>query len=133
MIRKIAVFLLSVIFLTVTSCTTVNPSEQLLEGDEPVEYSEDEFPNWLNQLRRAEILFAGSIPFTILLANAGYGLYGIIESGIVESYSIEDFTESSGLTDDERYDILKISLSLSGAIALADFVIGFFDSTDENE
>ncbi|MDC7227148.1 MAG: hypothetical protein PQJ61_10345 [Spirochaetales bacterium] len=133
MIKRIISLLIILIILSAVSCTSV----ETVSGDEPEaipeEYSYEEFPAWMHDLRRAEIIFAGSIPFTILMSNIGYGVYSIIESGISGTYSIEDFTESSGLTTDERWTLLKISLSLSGVIAAVDFILGLSDSETEDE
>jgi len=131
--KRILIFLLTIIFLTAVSCTTMDQSAETSESFEPEEYSDEEFAPWLRELRRAEIIFTGSIPITILLTNIGYGLYGLIESGLGGSYSIENITASSGLTNDERLDVIKISLSLSGAIAAADFIIGLLNNPAEDE
>ena len=111
----------------------MSTAEDSAEEPVPEEYTQEEFPGWLKQLRRAEIVFAGSIPLTILFTNIGYGIYGALSSGVLESSSIDSITESSGLTNEERYDILKISLGISGGIAALDFILGFFQQPEEDE
>ena len=126
--RKLtAVFLLTALFLSFfTGCTTVESEEyELGESDEPVPYEEDEFPDWAKDLRRAEIIFAGSLPFTIMLSNAGYGVYGMLtsESG---SGDITSFTTSTTMTNDEKFAILLTGAGLSAGLALVDWIIGLF-------
>lgn len=127
MIKKYLILLICTAFIATGCKTTDSVMYELNESDEPQEYQQEEFPQWLNEIRRAEIIFAGSIPFTILLTNIGYGIYSGLSEGIDASYSIENFTQTSLMTTEERYNILKISLSLSAAISLADFIIGLFD------
>ena len=123
-----AIFAFSLLF---TSCQTVdNEMYDLSKDDDPVEYTKDDFPLWMHDLRRAEIIFTGSIPFTILLTNIGYTVYSTFAEGFGEGYSIENFTSSTSMTTEERYDVLKISLSISGLIAAADFVIGFIEDNE---
>ena len=131
MIKKFAAVLLCCLFFNL-SCTSVQSSEyEFNSNDEPQQYEKDEFPGWMHGLRRAEIIFVGSVPFTILLANIGYSAYQVFSQGINEGYSIENFTSSTALTTEERYNILKISLSLSGVITAADLVIGLFDKAED--
>ncbi len=135
MIKK-GIIVLILIITFFSGCKTVeNDIYDLTPDNEPEEYQKEEFPNWLHELRRAEIIFAGSVPFAILFTNIGYSLYGAFSDDFGEGYSIENFTSSSSMTTEQRYRILSISLGLSGTIAAADFIIGLFkdDSTDESD
>ena len=127
MIKKFIVILGCIVFLATGCQTTESEMYDLNETDEAEEYSQDEFPQWTILLRRAEIIFAGSVPFTMLLTNIGYSLYGAISTGIGDGYSIENITQSSTMTTEERYQVLGISLSLSAVISAADFVLGLIE------
>ena len=133
MIRNTAVLLLITVILFTSSCTTITDSSSDVADEEPAEYTEDEFPGWLRDLRRAEIIFAGSIPFTILFTGMGYGLYNAVAGGIGDGYSIDDITDSGSRSDDERLTIMSISLGLSGVIAVTDFIIGLVEKADGEE
>jgi hypothetical protein len=114
-----------------TGCTTVdNEPFELSESEEPAPYEEDEFPKWMEDIRRAEIVFAGSLPFTILVSNAGYGIYNLLSSG-TDAYDITSITSSAAMTNEEKIQVLAIGGGLSACIAIADFIIGLFE-TEEN-
>ena len=127
MIKQFLIIIICSAFI-ITGCQTTGTAAYNLKiSDEPEIYQTEEFPEWIKELRRAEIIFAGSIPFTILLTNIGYGFYGVLADGLGDGYSIENLTQTTAMTTEERYNILKISFSLSGAISIADFIIGLFE------
>lgn len=114
-----------------TGCATVEDKQyDLDESTEPVPYEDDEFPDWMQDLRRGEIIFAGSLPFTILISNAGFGVYNMLTSG---AYDITTVTSSSVLSNDEKLQILGIGAGISAGIALTDFILGLFEEEDELE
>ena len=116
------------------SCTTVKDGSYNLDtSDNPEEYGPEEFPLWLQDFRRAEIIFFGSIPFTVLFTNIGYGIYQSASNGFGDQYSISTFTQTASLTNDDRYLILGISAGISAGIAAADFVLGLFESDQPDE
>ena len=134
MTKKFFFLVLCFFILNIFSCTTVKNDEYGLNNSEdPEPYSSDEFTSWMKTLRRAEIIFTGSIPFTLLLSNIGYSVYQIVTTDLQDNYSIDNFTDSSAMTAEERYDILKISLSLSGIITAADLIIGLFETEKTDE
>ena len=126
-VRLIAFITLTSFALFLTAgCATVEDSEvDLNQSDEPVPYEEDEFPQWAKDLRRGEIIFAGSLPFTILASNAGYGIYKTITGG---SGGLGSLTGSSALTDSEKFMILGIGAGISAALAITDWIIGLVDN-----
>ncbi len=134
MIKRGLFLLICFIPFLYLGCSTTNQTEsELLKNGEPVPYQKDEFPEWMHSLRRAEVIFAGSMPFSIFFSNIGYGIYQSIKNGSTPGYSIDSFTKSSSMTNEDRYTVLIISLSVSGAVALTDFIIGLFDTEDTDE
>lgn len=138
MIKKILIVFLCLIFISITSCASVgeginsaDESYVLEESDEPEPYSEEEFPRWLRTIRRAEIILVGTLPFSILLSNTAYSIYQNLSSDLTDGYSIENFADSSLMTTEDRVKVLQISLSVSGTIAAADMILGFFEKDDE--
>ena len=130
MIKQFLIFLICTASILTGCSTTGTAAKDPSASSEPEAYRKAEFPEWLNDVRRAEIIFAGSIPFTILMTNIGYGLYGTVADGLGEGYSIENLTQPAAMTTEDRYNILKISLGISGVISLADFIIGLFEEPD---
>jgi len=61
----------SVLLLAALLC--VVPAQALLAADRtPEEYRQDEFPAWMHDLRRGEIIMFGSLPFSLFLVTLGY-------------------------------------------------------------
>ncbi len=87
----------------------------------PEDYLEEEFPEWVKDLRRSEIIFFGSIPITFLISSLGVSLF---DGGmnIIEGNNFFDARADTTQDGDER--IFYISISLSAVIALSDFILG---------
>ncbi len=92
----------------------------------PEEYKEDEFPEYLRKIRRAEVIFVGSYPFSLLFTKIGFDLSSYIGSGFERSYAPQIFggsiKEDPGNAETKK--ILLTSLYVSGAFAVIDYVIG---------
>jgi len=121
------------ILFTAACATTDSDLYDPNPSTEPEEYTSDEFAPWLNDVRRAEVIFFGSIPITILFSNIGYGIYDTLASGAGGSYSIENFTQTTSMTNDDRFLILGISAGLSAVIAISDYIIGLFEKPEDYE
>jgi len=89
-------------------------------------YEEDEFPVWARDLRRAEIIFFGTIPFTFFVSGFSYNIY---------QYASNDFDPDSApalfgnttppiLTNEEKLQIIAVSVSLSSFLAVLDYLLG---------
>jgi hypothetical protein len=92
----------------------------------PAPYTQDEFPRWLRDLRRAEVIFIGSIPFTMFFTFEGYDTYRYVANGLDPFYAPWPFRPGSAqlYTTQEKTGILVSALSLSLVIAAADYVVG---------
>jgi hypothetical protein len=90
------------------SCATTGTASKE-SGAEPAPYEKDEFPPALVKLRRGEVLFFGSLPLFYMFTSLGY-------DSIVQSPPSD--------TNDVLYQKMMISLSLSGVLAIADFIVG---------
>ena len=89
-------------------------------------YTKDEFPGWLQDLRRAEIVSLGSLPFVTLGVTLGYSLYRYFSHGMDSNYFPNPFAKSSStarLTTDEQLGILFTSLGVAAAVGITDFTI----------
>ena len=103
------------------------------QNNTPEPYEEDEFPQWLKDLRRAEIIFFGSIPFSIFLSIEGYQFYRYFSHDMNSDYAPWPFqsSEAPAYTYEEQLIIIGTALIISGIIALADFIIGKIVSGEE--
>lgn len=92
----------------------------------PAPYKEEEFPRWLRDLRRAEVILIGSIPFTMFFTFETYDTYRYVSSGLDPYYAPWPFRPGSAqvYTTQEKVGIVVSALSLSLLIAAADYLIG---------
>lgn len=109
------------------SGATANASTTL----QPVPYQPDEFPQWAKDLRRAEIITIGVLPFAYLYTNAMYDLGRFLVLTIAGNPSAGNYAPwffapptKPGLTDGEKVGILVGSIGVAALVALLDYTIG---------
>ena len=93
---------------------------QTQEGDP---YTEDEFPLWLRDLRRFEVIAFGVFPISLIVSSLGYNAYKLL----FNSEGIEGgggFSLIPQYTQEERKGLLLSGVILSLSYALTDFIIG---------
>ncbi len=92
----------------------------------PTPYGTDEFPPWVRSLRRAEIIFIGSVPFSMFFTFEAYDTYRFVASGLDPSYAPWPFRPGSTqqYSTNEKTWLVVSSLSASLLIAGVDWVIG---------
>ncbi|MFA7590129.1 MAG: hypothetical protein WCY44_01920 [Sphaerochaetaceae bacterium] len=78
-----------------------------VQGYEP--YTEEEFPQWSRELRRAETIFFGSLPITLTFASIGYA------AGV--ALGAPQFLN-------ETVALFSIAAGVSLIIAITDYVLG---------
>jgi len=102
------------------------PPGGFAEERTPEDYVEGEFPQVLKDLRRGEILLAGSFPFSLFIALEVFDLYRFASNDWAQEYAPWPFRSPSSppYEPGERTIILVSALSLSAAIALADYIVG---------
>lgn len=89
-------------------------------------YTKDEFPGWLQDMRRAEIVSLGSLPFVTLGVTLGYSLFRYFSHDMNPDYFPNPFAKSSSaarLTTDEQLGILFTSLGVAAVVGITDFTI----------
>ncbi|MBT3273741.1 MAG: hypothetical protein HN368_11330 [Spirochaetales bacterium] len=98
-------------------------STEEVEQYEP--YTDDEFPVWMHTLRRAEVLFIGSFPITMLFSSLAFnGVRGTVsalnDAGALGSaeYVPENWSSAESVT------VLITGLGLSAAVAIFDYLLG---------
>lgn len=111
-----------IVFLIIFTAFTA--AGESLPDYEP--YEEEEFPRWALDLRRAEVIFFGTLPFTFFTSTLSYDLY---------RYAVNDFdsnmvpalfgnTTPPVLTNDEKLQIILVSVSLSAILSVLDYLLG---------
>lgn len=99
-------FILLLLLVFILSCSTVPVNES--DKGEPLPYGENEFSPGLMKVRRAEILLLGSLPLFYMLTSAAYDIIVTVPPD----------------RDTQFSEKITISLSLSGLLTLADFIVG---------
>ena len=92
---------------------------------EPKEYTEDEFPQALHDLRRFEIVSLGALPFVTLNSTLVYSGVKYVQNDFNPAYAPNPFApkSESGFTTEEQVGILLTSLGISVGIGLTDYII----------
>lgn len=96
------------------------------EDEDKVEpYSEDEFPTWAHDIRRAEIITIGSLPFTTLASTLCYSLGRYAGYGFDFDYVPNPFAKSGvgALNQSEQIGVFATAGGLSIAIGITDLII----------
>ncbi len=88
-------------------------------------YEKDEFPGILHDIRRAEIITLGSMPFITFSATLGYSFGKYASHNFDSSYFVNPFssTDENSFSTDEQVGILLTSLGISAGIGLTDFIV----------
>ena len=118
--RRLLAILVSLALLASMPLAAAEPTVTI----EP--YTKDEFPGWLQDLRRAEIVSLGSLPFVTMGVTLGYSLYRYFSHGMDSDYFPNPFAKSSSaarLTTDEQLGILFTSLGVAAVVGVTDFTI----------
>ena len=87
------------------------------EDSSSATYDDINFPQWVRDLRRTEIITLGSLPFVTLWATVGYSLYeyGEFRNPLDKS--------TDGFTEDDQWKIIKMSAATCVALGLTDLTI----------
>ncbi len=95
------------------------------EVAEPEEYGEEEFPQFLKDLRRLEIILFGSLPFTLFVSLETYDIYRYFSNDLAPEYQPWPFqTQGVPYTRDEALGVFVSALIVSLVLSIADLIIG---------
>ncbi len=127
--RIVAMFMICIFF---TSCQTVSVDDSNNNyTPNPQPYNSDELPTWTKDLRRAEIVTLGSIPFTVLISTMGYGVVQYASSGFSSDNIPNPFSPS--LSSNEQVTVMITAASLSLAVGIGDFIISMVKRKNEEK
>lgn len=90
--RLVALFLILIVFASSIYSSEVSPS--LKYEYEP--YREDEFASWAMELRRAEVIFFGSLALTLPLSVGVYSLIGSLGANLPQKESTAFLCQLAG-------------------------------------
>ena len=110
--------------LFVTTFPAVAQTNSVDPANAPVPYEADEFPDWQKDLRRAEIIAFGSLPFVTLLSSLSYDVFRYYDHDQDERYKPWPFRDSTiaiPKSEDEQKRILLIAVGISLGVAVFDF------------
>jgi hypothetical protein len=90
-------------------------------------YQKDEFPEWAHQLRRGEVLFFGSLPFTLFATNIGFDFYNYASNDFNAEYLPLFSPGSGGAPIEERERFYRLTAALAGSLLIVciDYIIGY--------
>ncbi len=83
---------------------------------QPVPYGEDEFPDFLHQVRRFEVIWIGTLPFTLLFGSLVYDIIYSASNPNIHTLTVAGSTEAI-------FQKVGISISISGLLAVIDMAI----------
>lgn len=119
--KKVIAVLCAAIFMFTFVFASENEAVQI-EGYEKGK----ELPSWVKDLRRAEIVTLGSLPFTTLGATLAYSLYRYGANDFKPAYIPNPFPLSSTeakLSTDEQIGIIVTAAGISLAVGITDFIV----------
>ena len=80
-------------------------------------------PSWLKNLRRAEIVSLGSLPFTTLSVTLGYSLIKGFGNGFADGVPNPLQKDKSGFSTKEQLGIFFTSIGISLFIGVTDYIV----------
>lgn len=84
---------------------------------------ESETPSWLKNLRRAEIVSLGSLPFTTLSVSLGYSVIRGLGNGFATGFPNPFAKDKNNFSSDEQLGIFLTSLGISLLIGVTDYIV----------
>ncbi len=101
------------------------PASAFAQERTPQPYTADEFPQWLKDLRRAEIVFVGSFPITLFVTLESYDTYRYIFIEKLDAkYTPWPFGSGAPYVNGETPWLALTAVSLSVVVAAVDFLLG---------
>ena len=107
------------------ACSAANAAAEAEHVPEP--YAPNEFPTWSQDLRRAEIVFFGSLPFSLFFTFEAYDIGKFALSGfdtLLSPWPLRSGAEIwAGYSASEKGWLIASALTVSLGVAVADYLI----------
>ena len=113
----------AVVIALLLACLAFPPGAACEETHVPAPYKDEEFPAWLRDLRRAEVILVGSFPFTLFFTFEAYDTYRYVAGRGDPPWPLRPGS-AQVYTDEEKKWVAVSAVSLSVLIAAADYIIG---------
>jgi hypothetical protein len=94
-------------------------------------YEKDEFPVFLHDLRRFEIITLGSLPFVTLDTSLAYSTVRYVRHDFDSAYT-PSLASSATFDSDEQIGIILTSIGISVGIGITDYIIHLVKRTSKN-
>ena len=117
------------VFILVISLGKISIFAEDAKTPVPVPYTDEEFSPWLKDLRRAEIITFGAMPFVTLNVTLGFWAMNGFDPAL-SPFAAADSTTSK-YTNDQTLSILLTSFGICAGIGLADFLVHFLKTTNK--
>jgi hypothetical protein len=102
----------------------------------PEPYRPEEFPAWALDLRRAEVVFFGSLPFSLFFTFEAYDLGRFVASGfdpLQAPWPMRAGSEiGAGYTPAEKGWLIVSAITVSLGVSVADYLLGRPPRSREN-
>jgi hypothetical protein len=89
----------------------------------PEPYTDDEFPQFMKDARRSEIITLGALPFVTLNVTLGYSIVRYWQHDFSSDYFPNPFSKTSSYSEDEQKAILFTAVGVSAGIGLTDLIV----------
>ncbi len=105
--------------------STSNVNASKASANNPLAYSKDEFPSWALDLRRAEIVAFGALPFTVFFSQIGIDTQRFASNDWDQRYAPWPLKPAGAfpLPENDRIAVFATGIGLAIGVALVDFII----------
>mgnify|MGYP006281877393 CR=1 FL=1 len=130
-LRSWAIRLLCVVLLFISAIPEALGQSESGSIPEAAPYEDDEFPELLRDLRRAEIIAVGAFPLVLAFTSLSYDTYRWLDQSVQRGELAAEYRpwifappEKVPFSEDERRNLLIASGVLSLGLAAIDYVLG---------
>jgi len=118
----------AVLLVVVVGVLALAPAPATAEDEHvPVPYAPEEFPDWARDLRRAEIVFFGSLPFSFFFTFEAYDTGKFVASGfdpLQAPWPMRSGAEiAASYSTEEKAWLIASALTVSAAVAVVDYLL----------
>jgi hypothetical protein len=116
----------ALLVLVLLALSLLFPGAPFCQDNTPEDYQKEEFPQVLHDLRRGEIILAGTFPLTLFVALEAFDFYRFAANDWAREYAPWPVRSpnSPDYEPSEKAWILVSALSLSAVLAIADYLVG---------
>ncbi len=115
---------LAILFLASVALNAETATGNTAASETPVPYGPAEFPDWQVDMRRAEIISFGALPFMTFFSSIYYDVYRYYDHGQDEAYLPWPFKKQDiavPLSEAEQKNVFYASIGISLGVAVVDF------------